>query len=125
MQKGIECTFGILKGRWCILNCGVRVHGVNKVDFIWLTCCALHNWLLDIVRLSDKWTGKQIATHPKRDWLGELGDHDFEGISIKRANIPNTILQLSNNCTVCNFDASGMGPGSYVVNKSFEFCNPN
>jgi hypothetical protein len=48
MRKDVECTFGILKGRWQILKAGVRIHGVDGVDDVWLTCCALHNWLLDI-----------------------------------------------------------------------------
>jgi len=123
MRKDVECTFGILKGRWRILKCGVRVHGVDKVDLIWLTCCALHNWLLDIDGLSNEWTGEQVATNCESDWLGELGDHDFEGVSIERTNIPNAILRLSNNLTVRNFDASGMGPGSDVATDSFHLLN--
>jgi hypothetical protein len=46
MCKDVKCTFGILKGRWRILKAGVRIHGVDGVDDVWLTCCALHNWLL-------------------------------------------------------------------------------
>ncbi len=57
MRKDVECTFGILKGRWRILKSGVRVNGVDKVNQIWLTCCALHNLLLEVDRLSGKWNG--------------------------------------------------------------------
>jgi hypothetical protein len=46
MRKDAECTFGILKGRFRILKTGVRVHGVEATDKIWLTCCALHNFVL-------------------------------------------------------------------------------
>lgn len=118
MRKDVECTFGILKGRWRILKCGVRVHGVDKVDLIWLTCCALHNWLLDIDGLNDEWTGEQIATCTESDWLGELGQHDFDGIALGRSRIPNAILRLSNNLTDRNFDATGMGPGPDVLDDS-------
>jgi hypothetical protein len=52
--KDVECMFGILKGRWRILKSGVRISGVDSVDYIWFTCCALHNWLLDIDGLSEK-----------------------------------------------------------------------
>ena len=45
MRKDVECTFGILKGRWRILKTGIRLHGIEAADKIWLTCCALHNWL--------------------------------------------------------------------------------
>ncbi len=113
MRKDVECTFGILKGRWRILKCGVRVHGIDKVDLIWLTCCALHNWLLDIDGLSSEWTGGEVANSDESEWLGELGAHDFSGVN--RDRIPNAILRLSNNLTNQNFDASGMGPGDDVL----------
>ena len=47
MRKDVECTFGILKGRWRILKTGIRLSGVECADKIFLTCCALHNWLLE------------------------------------------------------------------------------
>jgi hypothetical protein len=56
-RKDTECTFGILKGRWRILKSGVCVFGVDSIDYVWFTCCALHNWLLDIDGLSEKWAG--------------------------------------------------------------------
>ena len=37
MRKDVECTFRILKGRWRILKSGVRLHGVDAVDSVWLT----------------------------------------------------------------------------------------
>ena len=55
MRKDVEDTFGILKGTWRLIKTGIRVHGVNAVDKIWLTCCALHNWLLDIDGLDEVW----------------------------------------------------------------------
>jgi hypothetical protein len=76
MQKNVECTFGILKGRWRILKSGIHLQGVDAVDNIWLTCCVLHNWLLEIDGLNAKWSGVSM---PVSDWEGELGDCDFEG----------------------------------------------
>ena len=84
MHKDVEYTFGILKGRWRILKSGVCVYGVDKVDEIWLTCCALHNWLLDIDGLSNKWNDGVLVS----DWEGELGQMDFNGL---RVSIPNAI----------------------------------
>ena len=60
MRKDVECTFGIMKGRWRILKTGIRVEGVEAVDQVWLTCCALHNWLLEIDGLDKAWDGQGI-----------------------------------------------------------------
>jgi DDE superfamily endonuclease len=70
-QKDSECTFGILKGRFRILKTGIRVEGTKAADNIWLTCCALHNWLLRCDGLADKWK-KGVAS----DYEGELGEND-------------------------------------------------
>ncbi len=48
MRMDTECTFGKLKGRWRILESGVRLSSVVNVDKVWFTCCALQNWLLEI-----------------------------------------------------------------------------
>jgi hypothetical protein len=70
---------GIFKGRWRILKSGIRLQGVDAVDKIWLTCCALHNWLLEIDGLNAEWSEISITGS---DWEGELGDCDFEGINV-------------------------------------------
>ena len=55
MRKDVECTFGILKGRWQNLKTGIRVHNTEVSDHIWLTCRVLHNMLLDVDGLSKAW----------------------------------------------------------------------
>ena len=55
MRKDVECTFGIMKGRFCILRNGFRFHSIKKCDQTWLTCCALHNRLLFIDGLHENW----------------------------------------------------------------------
>ena len=112
MRKDVECTFGILKGRWRILKAGVRVHGVEQVDKIWLTCCAFHNWLLDIDGLSEEWKeGIPVIS----DWEGPLGDMDYEGVA--QENFAHTIARLSANLDPRNYDSSGMGPGQDVIGE--------
>jgi DDE superfamily endonuclease len=69
MRKDVECTFGILKGRWRILKAGIRIHSIEKADNIWATCCALHNWLLDIDGLAEQWNNG-VQT----DWETDFGD---------------------------------------------------
>lgn len=74
MRKDSECVFGILKGRWRILKMGIRLKGCEPADKIWLTCCALHNWLLFADGLSKKWSEGVRSS----DYEGELGDNDPE-----------------------------------------------
>ncbi len=112
MHKDVECTFGILKGRWRILKTGVRVYGVDKVDEIWLTCCALHNWLLNIDGISEQWNDGVLVS----DWDGELGRMDFDGL---RESIPNSIARLSTNFDPRNYDLSIMGPREDIVGEIY------
>ncbi|KAL7503479.1 hypothetical protein ACHAWX_000589 [Stephanocyclus meneghinianus] len=55
MRKNIKCTFGVLKDCWRILKTGIRVQGVESCDKVRLTCCALHNWLLETDGLDKEW----------------------------------------------------------------------
>ena len=57
MQKDVECTFSIMKGRWRILKSGIHLHGVDVADNIWKTCCALHNMLLHVDGYTEEWDG--------------------------------------------------------------------
>jgi hypothetical protein len=54
-RKDSECVFGILKGRWRILKTGIRLEGAQAADRVWLTCCALHNMLLKLDGLDERW----------------------------------------------------------------------
>jgi hypothetical protein len=47
-RKDVECTFGVMKGRFLIFASPIRFHGITVIDKIWATCCALHNLLLEI-----------------------------------------------------------------------------
>jgi hypothetical protein len=75
-------SFGIMKGRWRILKAGVRIWGVLKT--------ALHNWLLDIDGFGGVWNGGLAVS----DWIGPVGDMDFDSI---REDVPNSISRLSRN----------------------------
>jgi DDE superfamily endonuclease len=70
-QKDVEYVFGILKGWFRILKTGIRLDGAEAADNIWLTCCALHNLLLEVDGLDKKWEEGVPS-----DWEGELGDND-------------------------------------------------
>ena len=44
-----------MKGRFAILRYGFRFPSIGDYDDIWITCCALHNFLLSIGGLSNEW----------------------------------------------------------------------
>jgi hypothetical protein len=47
VRKDVECTFGILKKRWRILNNGLNYRDIRTCEKIFVTCCCMHNFLLD------------------------------------------------------------------------------
>ena len=55
MRKDVECTFGILKGRFMVLKYGIRLNSISQCDKLWKTCCALHNKLLFIDGMDKGW----------------------------------------------------------------------
>ena len=55
IRKDIECTFGILKKRFTVLDKGIDTGTLAKADNIFLTCCALHNMILEIDERDEAW----------------------------------------------------------------------
>uniref|UniRef100_A0A7S3PWF4 DDE Tnp4 domain-containing protein n=1 Tax=Chaetoceros debilis TaxID=122233 RepID=A0A7S3PWF4_9STRA len=104
MRKDVECAFGILKGRFRILKTGVRVHGSVACDKIWLTCCALHNLLLDADGLDNMWNG---SVPVNSYW-------DSEGGEFHQSEIPLAVQRMNENLGVLNrtYDTSGSERGS-------------
>ena len=99
MRKDVECAFGILKGRFRILKTGVRLHSTLSVDRIWLTCCALHNMLLEVDGLDAPWDGTRA--NPS-EWEGELGDLDPE-------EVPLAMRRVLNPSQIRNYDQTVVG----------------
>ncbi len=102
-----------MKGRWRILKSGVRLHGFDAVDSVWFTCCALHNWLLEVDGLTEEWVSgvRKVGS----EWEGDLGCLDFEDVPVE---VPNALAQLLANLDTRNFDSSGVGPGSDVMSEN-------
>ena len=46
VRKDVECTFGILKKRWRILEFGMHYRSIEKCEQIFIVCCILHNMLV-------------------------------------------------------------------------------
>jgi hypothetical protein len=99
IRKDVECTFGILKGRWRILKSGIRLHGMDTVDSIWLTCCALHNMLLEADGLNRPWDG---VSFPTSEWEGDLG-------CLEMNDLPQAFIRLVSPADIRKFDSSSSG----------------
>ena len=103
LRKAVECTFGIMKGRFRVLKSGVKLHGANISDKIWLTCCALHNMIL--------LDGEDDISV----WEGVMGD--FEMDDVVAHLLPHPLSRLYNSPTfrdlrnLQHHDTSGMGAG--------------
>ncbi len=95
LQKDVECTFGILNGRWRILKMGIRLQGIETCNNIWLTCCALHNWLLEVNGLDGEWEGA----------IGQLEARDVI------QHVPFAMQHLALGYDPREYDESGLGPG--------------
>ena len=76
----------------------MRIHGVDGVDDVWLMCCALHNWLLDIDGLNGEWKNDV----PISNWEGSMGDMDFEGLD---DGVAHTIARLRKNLNPCKYNS--------------------
>ena len=63
---------------------------------IWKTCCALHNWLLDIDGLEEHWENGVPSV-----WEGELGNHaasdicQFAAFAIQRLHSPLPVKDMT------------------------------
>ena len=60
VRKGIEGVFGILKKRFKFLRNFNHLHNQSDVDNAMVTCCMLHNMLLE----HDGFMEKELAPHP-------------------------------------------------------------
>ena len=56
--------FRILKAQWRILKIALRLMSLESVDQVWLTCCALHNWLLEIYAYDVEYGGVIQCSNP-------------------------------------------------------------
>ena len=53
VRKDVECTFGILKNRWKILEYGIWFEEIEVVERVFIVCCILHNMMLSEMETRD------------------------------------------------------------------------
>ncbi len=115
VRKDVECTF------WQILKTGIRLSGVDSSDKIFLTCCALHNWLLETDGLTNDWNNGILAADPSQplsDWDGLLCQLDPDDFAV----VLRAILNLHNPGAMQSYDLLGMGPGMGTVLADIDNC---
>ena len=118
MRKDVECVFGILKGRFRILKTGIRLHGVEAADKIWMTCCALHNFLLEEDGLDKEWENGVPS-----DWEGNLGLHCESDVFRYLPVGEND--DNDQNMALRRFDTSGLGVGNDVNRDDSASSDPS
>ncbi len=76
VRKDVECTFGILKKRWKILEYGIRFDDIEVVEMVFVVCCMLHNMMLSEMDTNDNFVtvgrGRPIAGDAI--WLGVINE---------------------------------------------------
>jgi hypothetical protein len=70
IQKDIKCTFGILEKRWRILHNGIHFCNIKKCKKMYVACCCLHNFLVDIMETNVPQIGRgRPMDNDNRLWL--------------------------------------------------------
>lgn len=74
VRKDVECTFGILKGRFRILQSRILFHSQKKVDNIFVGACILHNMNLCGDKLDTRWKDDSNWERPEDEDDQDLRD---------------------------------------------------
>ncbi len=69
MQKDVECTLGIIKKRWQVLNHGFKHCDILIGEKIFVTCYCLHNLMLDLMERNNVRIGCGYPIGHDRVWL--------------------------------------------------------
>jgi hypothetical protein len=69
IRKDVECTFGILKKIWHILNNGMMFRDIAVWEKIFVTCCCLHIFLINLMERNDIRVGRGAPLGEDGVWL--------------------------------------------------------
>jgi hypothetical protein len=125
VQKDVECTFGILKKRWRVLNDGFYYRDINICEKIFVTCCCMNNFLLDLMVRTNIRVGQGAPIGNDGIWLDGHTTHYSTDTSELRCQKK---LQRGVHCWLSIFTSSvgkaqcstraGRGPRGRVVGGS-------
>ena len=76
----MECTFGILKKRWRVLNNGILFRDIDVCDKVFTTCYCLHKFLLNLMERHNVRVGRGGPLENDGIWLSgnTATNHDVE-----------------------------------------------
>lgn len=80
VRKDVECTFGVLKGRFRCLKLPIYYQKKESIDNMFYSCCIIHNILLHFDGLDVRWE-KDV------NYMGQDGNHSFEDTVIFRQHL--------------------------------------
>ncbi len=78
VQKDVECTFGILKKWWKVLNNGFYQRAIKICEKIFVTCCVLNNYILYLMERLHVKVGRGAPNAGDGIWLSGQRDVDPE-----------------------------------------------
>ncbi len=77
VRKDVECTFGILKKRWRVINNGFFHREMEICSNIFITCCWLNNFLLeDVMERSNVRVGRGAPIDDDGIWLSGMMEEE-------------------------------------------------
>ncbi len=65
----MECTCGILKKRRHVLNNGLPYQDIKICEKVFVMCCVLHNFLLNLMEQNNVWVGHGYPIGDDGLWL--------------------------------------------------------
>jgi Plant transposon protein len=80
VRKDVECTFGVLKGRFRCLKLPIYYQNKENIDNMFYVCCIMHNILLHFDGLDVRWE-KDV------NYLAQDGQHSYEDMVIFRQHL--------------------------------------
>ena len=87
VRKDVECFFGILKLRFRWLKCPIKLHQKVDIDNAFVTCCILHNMILQYDGLDNAWEDdinwKTLNPNDNCDDIGSDSEDEDNGYNMK------------------------------------------
>ena len=120
VRKDVECTFGILKKQWRVLNNGLNYCDINICKKIFVTCCCLNNFLLNQMERNIVQVGRGVPIGDDGIWLvgHTTMSTDMSALVLLSKNFAQRHALLANHLTV--FRQKGAMKYVFLVSPGME-----